>query len=80
MSTMTAAPQTQFDTATIMGALYGDGIIGLRGAFSRKWAHELSEDIEVLLEVRQHLTCRVVNRLEPIVQAHTIEGLVMGEA
>ena len=31
-------------------------------------------------EVRRHLTCRVVERLEPIVQAHTIEGLVMGEA
>jgi ectoine hydroxylase-related dioxygenase (phytanoyl-CoA dioxygenase family) len=30
--------------------------------------------------VRKHLTCRVVDRLEPIVQAHTIEGLVMGEA
>jgi hypothetical protein len=27
-----------------------------------------------------HLRCRVVDRLEPIVQAHTIEGLVMGEA
>ena len=26
----------------------------------------------------QHLTCRVVNELEPIVQGHTIEGLVMG--
>jgi hypothetical protein len=31
-------------------------------------------------EVRQHLTCRAVDRLEPIVQAHTIEGLVMGAA
>jgi len=30
--------------------------------------------------LRQHLTCRLVDRLEPIVQAHTIEGLVMGEA
>jgi len=30
--------------------------------------------------VKPHLTCRVVDRLEPIVQAHTIEGLVMGEA
>lgn len=28
----------------------------------------------------RHLTCRVVDALEPIVQAHTIEGLVMGEA
>jgi hypothetical protein len=32
------------------------------------------------VEVRRHLTCRVVEALEPIVQAHTIEGLVMGEA
>jgi hypothetical protein len=30
--------------------------------------------------VRDHLACRIVNRLEPIIQAHTIEGLVMGEA
>ena len=30
-------------------------------------------------ELRRHLTCRVVDELEPIVQAHTIEGLVMGE-
>jgi hypothetical protein len=30
--------------------------------------------------VQRHLTCRVVDRLEPIVQGHTIEGLVMGEA
>src|SRR5919107_2652024 len=31
-------------------------------------------------EVRRHLACRVVERLEPIVQGHTIEGLMMGEA
>jgi hypothetical protein len=31
-------------------------------------------------ELKRHLTCRVVENLEPIVQAHTIEGLVMGEA
>lgn len=30
--------------------------------------------------VRPHMKCRVVPRLEPIVQAHTIEGLEMGEA
>jgi hypothetical protein len=29
-------------------------------------------------QVRRHLTCRVVESLEPIVQAHTIEGLKMG--
>ena len=31
-------------------------------------------------EVRAHLGCRVVDRLEPLVQKHTIEGLVMGAA
>ncbi|RYF85454.1 MAG: phytanoyl-CoA dioxygenase [Chitinophagaceae bacterium] len=30
--------------------------------------------------LRKHLTCRLVDELEPIVQAHTIEGLMMGEA
>ena len=29
-------------------------------------------------QARAHLACRVVDRLEPIVQQHTIEGLVMG--
>ena len=31
-------------------------------------------------EVRRHLPARIVGELEPIEQAHTIEGLVMGEA
>lgn len=30
--------------------------------------------------LRQHLTYRLVDKLEPIYQAHTIEGLMMGEA
>ena len=30
--------------------------------------------------LRNHLTCRVVDKLEPIHQAHTIERLMMGEA
>ena len=30
--------------------------------------------------LREHLTYRIVEELEPIVQAHTIEGLMMGEA
>jgi hypothetical protein len=50
MATLTAAPQTQFDTASIMGGLYGDGIIGLKGAFQRDWAGELGKDIAVLFE------------------------------
>ncbi len=31
-------------------------------------------------ELRRHLPCRVVGSLEPIVQAHTIAGLLMGQA
>jgi phytanoyl-CoA dioxygenase PhyH len=50
MSTMTAAPQTQFDAASIMGGLYGDGIIGLKGAFQREWARDLGADIGTLFE------------------------------
>jgi hypothetical protein len=42
--------------------------------FSRGYYEALPES------VRRHLTCRVVDRLEPIVQGHTIEGLMMGEA
>ena len=42
--------------------------------FTREYYESLPE------RVRQHLTCRVVDWLEPIVQGHTIEGLVMGEA
>jgi hypothetical protein len=30
--------------------------------------------------LKQHLTYRLVEELEPIVQAHSIEGLIMGEA
>lgn len=43
-----AAPTGQFDTATIMGGLYGDGIIARKGAFPREWAQQLGEDVAVL--------------------------------
>jgi hypothetical protein len=38
----------QYDTAAIMGGLYGDGIIGLKGAFSREWVARMGEDIWTL--------------------------------
>jgi hypothetical protein len=40
--------QTSYDLAQIMGGLYGDGIIGLKGAFPREWARQLGEDIQRL--------------------------------
>ena len=42
------APQAPYDTAAIMGGLYGDGIIALRGAFERAWVQRLREDIDTL--------------------------------
>lgn len=50
MSTTIQAPVQQYDVATIMGALYGDGITGLKGAFSRAWVQEMREDIDRLFE------------------------------
>lgn len=40
--------QSQYDTAEIMGGLYGDGFIGLKGGFSREWVKQLHEDILAL--------------------------------
>jgi hypothetical protein len=37
-----------YDPATILGGLYGDGIIGLKGAFDADWADCMREDVEVL--------------------------------
>lgn len=39
-----------YDAAALMGGLYGDGIIGLRGAFDRAWVGQVGEDIEVLFQ------------------------------
>lgn len=40
-------PEPRYDPAAIMGGLYGDGIIGLKGAFDRAWVAALGEDIAV---------------------------------
>lgn len=37
----------EYDVAEIMGGLYGDGIIGLKNAFSRQWTTQLHEDVLV---------------------------------
>jgi hypothetical protein len=39
-----------YDVAGIMGGLYGDGIIGLKGAFTRDFADSLYEDMMSLFE------------------------------
>jgi hypothetical protein len=45
MSSMVERQAPQYDTAKIMGGIYGDGMIGLKGAFPRAWVQELGEDI-----------------------------------
>ena len=50
MSVAEQAQVRQFDVASIMGGLYGDGIIAIKAAFSRQWAQELGEDLAVLFE------------------------------
>ena len=41
------------DPATIMGGLYGDGIIACKGAFAVEWADALREDVEILFAEAQ---------------------------
>jgi hypothetical protein len=48
MKQLNPTPTDLFDTASIMGGLYGDGIIGRPGAFSREWVQRLGQDIAVL--------------------------------
>lgn len=51
MSTNTTAASTNdYDVASIMGGIYGPGIIGLKGAFSRAWVEQLGEDIDRLFK------------------------------
>ena len=47
-------PAPQHDVAQIMGGLYGDGIIALKGAFPRAWVEQLREDVDAAFaEARQ---------------------------
>jgi len=47
MNTLDRQAVEQYDVATIMGGLYGDGIIALKSAFDRAWVETLREDIEI---------------------------------
>jgi phytanoyl-CoA dioxygenase PhyH len=48
----TSAPyrEPEYDVASIMGALYGDGITALRGGFTREWVQRMREDIDMLFQ------------------------------
>jgi hypothetical protein len=48
MSEIHPVQSPQYEPADIMRGLYGDGIIGLQGAFDRDWVGRLREDIDLL--------------------------------
>ncbi|MDB5793124.1 MAG: Phytanoyl-CoA dioxygenase [Massilia sp.] len=52
---MTSQPSAidAHDVATIMGGLYGDGIIACKAAFERAWVEQLGRDIAMLFEEAQ---------------------------
>jgi hypothetical protein len=52
----------QFDVARILGGLYGDGIIGLKGAFDRAWVQRMREDIDTLFEEALQRPSGALNR------------------
>jgi hypothetical protein len=48
--TVVPTKEAPYDIAEIMGGLYGDGVIGLKGAFSRDWVAQVGEDLAVLYQ------------------------------
>jgi hypothetical protein len=52
----------QYDVAGIMGGLYGDGIIGLKGAFAPEFADGLYEDMMALFEEAKAISGGVLPR------------------
>ena len=47
---MSINDSSKYDVAQIMGGLYGDGFISLKGAFSREWTSQLHEDVMIAYE------------------------------
>jgi hypothetical protein len=68
------------EPADILGGLYGDGIIGLKGAFSRGFADRLREDIGILFAEAQQIAGgalpRGPERFYVEVQPERIRGFV----
>ena len=50
MATAAKFEEQPYDTAEIMGGLYGDGVIGLKGAFARSWVERMRAEVMALFE------------------------------
>ena len=72
--------EQHYDPAAIMGGLYGDGIIGLKAAFSTEWADALYRNVMGLLEEARAIPGgalpRGPQRWYVEVQPERIEGFV----
>ena len=53
---------SEYDVAAIMGGLYGDGIIALKGAFSTGFADSLYQDMMQLFEEARQVPGGVLPR------------------
>ena len=53
MATAARTDEQIYDTGAIMGGLYGDGIIALKGAFSKPWVERMRADVIGLFEEAQ---------------------------
>ena len=50
MATAARTDEQAYDAGAIMGGLYGDGIIALKGAFPRPWVERMRADVMTLFE------------------------------
>ena len=50
MTTTVQAQPAQYEAAAIMGGLYGDGIIALKGYFSPPWVEQMRGEMMTLFE------------------------------
>jgi hypothetical protein len=80
MSTAPIPAEPAYDPAEIMGGLYGDGIIALKGAFSREWAARMRDDMLSLYEDVRNVPGGVLprgpNRFYVEVHPERIRGFV----
>jgi hypothetical protein len=53
MATAARTDEQIYDTGAIMGGLYGDGIIALKGAFPKPWVERIRADVMGLFEEAQ---------------------------
>lgn len=62
MATAARIDAPEYEPAAILGGIYGDGIIALKGAFPRAWAERMREDIGTLFEEARNVPGGVLPR------------------